>query len=68
MYPDKLLHFIVSGYLFLIPTLILTYPWPGIVLALSWGLWKELKDKKFDWWDIVADLSGILFANLIWAF
>lgn len=65
---DKILHFIVSGYIFIIPTVLLNTPWPGLALSLGWGFWKESHDNPFDWLDILADILGLTFAFLIWRF
>ena len=64
---DKILHFSVC---FLITFLL--YPligWWSIGTAVATGVGKELYDWKdyglFSWWDIVADLTGVVVAVLI---
>lgn len=59
---DKLLHFSVC-----LGICLLLYPligWWSIGTALATGVGKELYDLHdyglFSWWDIVADLAGVL--------
>ena len=61
---DKLKHFGVC----LVITLTAGYFWhpaAGVVLALTAGTVKELQDRRFDWWDMAANVAGILAALAI---
>lgn len=64
---DKKLHFFVCFGITL-----LLYPligWWSIGTAVATGVGKELYDWKdygnFSWWDIAADLAGVVIAALI---
>lgn len=59
---DKLLHFLCCFGIALV-----LYPligWWSIGTAVASGVWKELYDLHdyglFSWWDIVADILGVL--------
>jgi hypothetical protein len=66
---DKIMHFTVSAAIFFC----LAWLWGGFMAtigSLVWGFAKEYYDEykggQFDWLDILADVAGIAFANLIW--
>lgn len=61
---DKLKHFAAC----LVITLTAGYFWhpaAGVVLALTAGTAKELRGSRFDWWDMAANVAGILAALVI---
>ena len=64
---DKILHFIVCGWLFFVVALPLKIAWPGILLSSAWGLYREIKGSTFDWLDLAADTAGIIFAFALWS-
>ena len=70
-YKDKLFHAIVSCGIMLVFLWLYGSFWPAFILTLSAGIAKEVydsyqKDNYFDWWDIVADLVGIIIGSWIW--
>ena len=66
---DKIKHFIICASIIIgtsfFGTIVL-----GVLLAVTFAICKELYDSnqlnnKFDWYDILADITGILFGIYI---
>lgn len=70
-YRDKIEHFIVSAGLVIIGAYLKNIAF-GVAIALVFGVLKEAWDatkpnNKWDWWDIGADLCGIILGVwLLW--
>jgi len=67
---DKAGHFCVAFTLFVLAVWIIPFPIYGFIAALAFGWGKEgydwLKNKRFDWYDLLASLAGASFACLLW--
>ena len=69
-YKDKIYHAIISCAIVLAVATFFSLNL-GIFIALVFAFGKELYDKyvkltEFSWWDIIADLIGIVVGVLIW--
>jgi hypothetical protein len=63
---DKLKHFIVSAGIVIVAGYF-SLLWLGVIVALFVGFYKEFFiDKKPDWFDILANMGGILSGVVIW--
>ena len=69
---DKLLHALVSAILALVVKVLLMvccvqYAWAAalaIIITIGVGIWKETKDKTFDWKDLAADVVGAIVGGV----
>lgn len=75
---DKVLHFFGGGFICSLISFVVILQEPtltwwqkiaavtiGTVIVLILSIWKEwLLDKKFDWWDIFAAMTGCLWVYL----
>ena len=71
-YFDKLMHFFVSAFLVALLATFLPILWAAVV-AFIIGVIKEVWDNfcegnRFDWYDILADLAGVVAGAMLWQF
>lgn len=62
LYRDKIEHFFVSASIVFVGSLFFPLI-VAVAIALIVGLWRELN--KFDIWDLLADILGVILACLL---
>lgn len=68
---DKILHLLMC-YVIVFTFMSFGHPFIGLIVALVLGIGKEIYDKissnKWDWYDLLADLSGMVLGILFGLF